>query len=303
LQGSQSEMRQAVRELADQLLLKAATDLPESVTAALRQARQREPLEMAKAQLDSILQNIEVSRAKGSSICQDPGIISFDITIGSKFPLDFDLAEVLRAATESATRSIPLRQNIVHPLTKKNTTTNTGYDVPIINYQLLFGKDFLEICAQLRGGGSAFRSSVYSLAPTTPRLEGIKKLVFDHVVMAGGIPCPPTVIGVGLGGNPDNALSLAFKALRRLPVGAAHPESDMAELESQILKAINSTGIGTMGLGGETTALAVHIEYCGSHIATHPVGIAFSCWANRFATARIDSAGNVEWISRHGGAQ
>ena len=93
---------------------------------------------------------------------------------------------------------------------------------------------------------------------------------------------------MGLGGNPDNALSLAFKALRRVPVGAPHPESDMAGLESQILQALNATGIGPMGLGGITTALAVHIEYCGSHIATHPVGIAFSCWANRFATARID---------------
>ena len=98
-------------------------------------------------------------------------------------------------------------------------------------------------------------------------------------------------------------MNLAFKALRRLPVGSPHPDSDMAELESQILKAINSTGIGTMGLGGATTALGVHIEYCGSHIATHPVAIAFSCWANRFATARIDSTGKVEWITRHGGAQ
>jgi tartrate/fumarate subfamily iron-sulfur-dependent hydro-lyase alpha chain len=284
------------------LLLKAATDLPEGVAAALEQAQAREPVETAKAQLDTILKNIDVSRTRGSSICQDPGIISFDVTVGSRFPLDFDLAEILRAATAEATRSIPLRQNIVHPLTKKNTTTNTGYGLPIVNYELAYGKDFLEICAQLRGGGSAFRSAVYSLAPTAPRVEGIKKLVFDHVTMAGGIPCPPTVVGVGLGGNPDNALNLAFKALRRLPVSSPHPEPDMAELERQILKAINSTGIGTMGLGGATTALGVHIEYCGSHIATHPVAIAFSCWANRFATARIDFAGKVEWITRHGGA-
>ncbi len=303
MQHLQFEMCQAVRELADQLLLKAATDLPEEVATALRRAEEREPVETAKAQLNTILKNVDVSRARRSSICQDPGIISFDVTVGSKFPLDFDLTEILRDATENATRSIPLRQNIVHPLTKKNTTTNTGYDLPIVNYNLLFGKDFLEICAQLRGGGSAFRSAVYSLAPTAPRVEGIKKLVFDHVTMAGGIPCPPTVIGVGLGGNPDNAMNLAFKALRRLPVGSPHPDSDMAELESQILKAINSTGIGTMGLGGATTALGVHIEYCGSHIATHPVAIAFSCWANRFATARIDSTGKVEWITRHGGAQ
>jgi len=302
LPPSRPDLQLAVRELADQLLLKAATDLPEGVASALKQAQEREPVETAKAQLETILKNIDVSRTRGSSICQDPGIISFDVTVGSRFPLDFDLAEILRAATAEATRSIPLRQNIVHPLTKKNTTTNTGYGLPIVNYEFAYGKDFLEICAQLRGGGSAFRSAVYSLAPTAPRVEGIKKLVFDHVTMAGGIPCPPTVVGVGLGGNPDNALNLAFRALRRLPVGSPHPEPDMAELEHQILKAINATGIGTMGLGGATTALGVHIEYCGSHIATHPVAIAFSCWANRFATARIDSAGKVEWITRHGGA-
>jgi tartrate/fumarate subfamily iron-sulfur-dependent hydro-lyase alpha chain len=302
MQHLQTEMRQAVRELADQLLRKAATDLPEGITAAIKEAWRGETAESAKAQLDTILKNIEVSRSRGSSICQDPGIISFDVTVGSRFPLDFDLAEVLRAATADATASIPLRQNIVHPLTKKNTTTNTGYGLPIVNYEFQFDDDALEISAQLRGGGSAFRSAVYTLAPTAPRLEGIKKLVFDHVTMAGGIPCPPTVVGVGLGGNPDNALKLAFKALRRLPVASPHPDSDMADLESQILKAINSTGIGTMGLGGKTTALGVHIEYCGSHIASHPVAIAFSCWPNRFATARIDSAGNVTWITRHGGA-
>jgi tartrate/fumarate subfamily iron-sulfur-dependent hydro-lyase alpha chain len=303
LQGLQSEMRQAIRELADQLLLKAATDLPADVALALKQAEEREPAQTAKAQLKTILKNIDVSRARHSSICQDPGIISFDVTVGSKFPLDFDLREVLRDATEHATRSIPLRQNICHPLTKKNTTTNTGYGLPIVNYDFQFGKDYLEIWAQLRGGGSAFRSGVYSLAPTAPRVEGIKKLVFDHVTMAGGIPCPPTVVGVGLGGNPDNAMNMAFRALRRVPVGSPNPDGDMADLEKQILAAINSTGIGTMGLGGSTTALAVHIEYCGSHIATHPVAIAFSCWADRFAGARIDPTGKIQWITRHGGDQ
>ena len=142
MQHLQFEMCQAVRELADQLLLKAATDLPEEVATALRRAEEREPVETAKAQLNTILKNVDVSRARRSSICQDPGIISFDVTVGSKFPLDFDLTEILRDATENATRSIPLRQNIVHPLTKKNTTTNTGYDLPIVNYNLLFGKDF-----------------------------------------------------------------------------------------------------------------------------------------------------------------
>ncbi len=290
-----------VSELAGQLLVKAATDLPLEVTDAIRNAFEREPTPGGKAQLETILKNIEVSRLTRTSICQDPGIVVFDVTVGSKFSLDFDLAEVFNTVTADATQSVPLRQNIVHPLSKKNTCTNTGYGLPYVFYHYLYGADYLEICAMLRGGGSAFRSGVYSLAPTAPRIDGIKKLVFDHVTMAGGIPCPPTIVGVGLGGTPDIAMDLAFKALRRLPVGAPHQEPDMAEIEREILQAVNATGIGTMGLGGATTALGVHIEYCGSHIATHPVAIAFSCWPNRFATARIDGGGNVRWITRHGG--
>ncbi len=297
---SQARMRDAVAELSTQLLTKAATDLPREITAAIRQAREREPVEGAKAQLDTILRNIDISCSRCSSICQDPGIVVFEVTVGSKFKLDFDLPEVFRGATERVTKSVPLRQNICHPLTKKNTGDNTGYDLPYVYYHHLFGADYLEVCAMLRGGGSAFRSGVYSLAPTAPRAEGIKKLVFDHVTMAGGIPCPPTIVGVGLGGTPDIAMNLAFKALRRLPVGSRHPDPDMAELEKQIFTAVNATGIGTMGLGGATTALGIHIEYCGSHIATHPVAIAFSCWPNRFSTARIYRSGKVEWITHHG---
>ncbi len=299
---SQETMQSRVAELTGQLLVQAATNLPKEVTAALRKAFEQEPAPSGKAQLDTILKNIEVSRLKRNSICQDPGIIVFDVTIGSKFPMDFDLVDIFNTATADATKSIPLRQNIVHPLTKKNTCTNTGYGLPYVFYNYLYGADYLEICAMLRGGGAAFRSAVYSLAPTAPRVEGIKKLVFDHVTMAGGIPCPPTTVGVGLGGTPDIALNLAFKALRRLPVAAPHQEPDIARIEKELLEAVNATGIGTMGLGGATTALGVHVEYCGSHIATHPVAIAFSCWPNRFATARIDSKGNVQWITQHEGA-
>ncbi len=303
MQLSQLDMQRAVRELADELLMKAATDLPEGMVEALKRAEERERSTGAKAHLLTILENVNVSREQHSSICQDPGMISFDVTVGSKFPFDFDLKKLLTDATANATRSIPLRQNLIHPLTMKNTTTNTGYGLPIINYDYLFGEDFLEIAAQLRGGGSAFRSMVYSLAPTAPRPEGIKKIVLDQVTMAGGIPCPPTVIGVGIGANPDNAMRLAFKALRRLPVCSPNPEPDMAKLERQLFEAINSTGIGPMGLGGDTTTLGVHLDYFGGHIASLTVAVAFSCHANRFATARIDSVGKVQWITRHGGTQ
>lgn len=295
--GVSVDLKEAAGMLSEKILIKAASDLPPAVVQAINAANRRETVTAAKAQLDTILKNIEISKTKCNSICQDPGVPVFDIKIGSKFPLDFDIKTILTDVTAKVTKNIPLRQNICHPLTKINTKTNTGYDLPFIYYKYIYGADYLEITGMLRGGGAAFRSGVYSLAPTAPRIEGIKKLVFDHVAMAGGIPCPPTVVGVGLGGTPDIALYLAFEALRRNPVGSYHPEADIAELEKVLFEALNDTGIGTMGLGGNTTVLGVHVDYCGSHIATHPVGIAFSCWPNRYATARLYADGRVEWIT------
>jgi fumarate hydratase subunit alpha len=295
--GSFVDLKEAVSRLSEKVLTVAATDLPPAMVKALGEADGRERVPAAKAQLETILTNINISKQKCNSICQDPGIPVFDVKIGSKFPLDFDIEAILTKVTADVTKNVPLRQNICHPLTKVNTKTNTGYNLPYIFYKYLYGVDYLEITGMLRGGGSAFRSGVYSLAPTAPRLEGIKKLVFDHVAMAGGIPCPPTVVGVGLGGTPDIALYLAFEALRRSPVGGSHPDADMAKLEEALFVELNKTGIGTMGLGGDTTVLGVHIEYVGSHIATHPVAIAFSCWPNRYATARLYADGRVEWIT------
>ena len=142
---------------------------------------------------------------------------------------------------------------------------------------------------------------VFSLAPTAPRLEGIKKIILDHVAMAGGIPCPPTVVGVGLGGTPDIALKIAFDQLKRHPVGAPNPEPDMAAIEAELYEALNDTGIGAMGMGGDTTVLGVHVDYCGSHIATHPVAVAFSCWPKPLRQGPDVRDGRVEWMTHKEG--
>lgn len=289
-----------IAEMAEKLLVLAATRLPDEVEESIRLAGARETNQTARAQLQTIGRNLDVSREKSLSICQDPGIPAFEVDFGSAFPVDADFSSILAGVVERVTGQLPLRQNIVHPLSKKNPGTNTGWGIPYIYYDYHYGRDYLEITALLRGGGSAFRSGVVTLAPTMPRLEGVKKVVFDFVSMAGGIPCPPTTIGVGVGGNPDMALSLAFKALRRLPPGRPHPDSDMSGLEKSLCAALNGTGIGTMGLGGDITVLAVHLERCGSHTASIPVGVAFSCWPNRFATARLYRDGKIEWVTHRG---
>lgn len=292
--------REAVYNAAYKVLVKAATSLPAEVVESIKEAEARETNPFAKAQIQTIMKNIDVSREDSLSICQDPGIPVFRVGIGSKMRIDFDLKPVLAEALAEVTRQLPLRQNIVHPLTKQNPGTNTGWDIPFVFYDYLYGQDYLELVAMFRGGGAAFRSSVVSLAPTTPRLEGIKKTVFDFVAMAGGIPCPPTVVGVGIGGTPDIALHLAFEGLRRRPVGAHNADPIAAKMEEDLLAALNNTGIGTMGMGGTESVLGVHVEFCGAHTATSPVATAFSCWPNRYAIGRIYASGQWEWITHRG---
>lgn len=291
------DLEQIFEQVATRLMTLAGTDLPAPQEKALRDARERETVTAAQAQLDTMLKNVELARTKCSSICQDPGIPVFNLDIGSNMPLHFDVRGALARATAKVTADVPLRQNICHPLTKINTTTNTGNGIPFIWYDYLPGADYVDVTAQLKGGDAAFRSMVFSLAPTAPRVEGIKKIILDHVAMAGGIPCPPTVVGVGLGGTPDIAMKLAFDALRRYPVASPHPNADMAAIERELYDSLNSTGIGAMGMGGDTTVLGVHVEFVDSHIATHPVAIAFSCWPNRVSKARIYADGRVDWLT------
>ncbi len=295
--GDALNAKKAFAELAARVLTRAGTTLPPEHVNALKQARERETVPTAMAQLDTILANVPSAANKNCSICQDPGIPAFEVTIGSRFPLHFDIRDVLTKITAEVTAAVPLRQNICHPFTRINSGNNTGRNVPYVWYEYLPGADYVQITAHLRGGGSGNRSMVYAVAPAAPRLEGVKKIVFDHVAMAGPIVCPPAVIGVGFGATPDIALKIAFNQLMRLPVGKPHPEPDVAKVEVELCTALNKTGIGALGLGGDTTVLGVHMEYAGSHIGSMPVGITFSCWPNRFATARLFSDGRVEWLT------
>lgn len=291
------DVKKAFAELAARVLTRAGTTLPPEHVKTLEQARKRETVPTAMAQLDTILANVASAASKSCSICQDPGIPAFEVAVGSRFPLHFDIRGVLTRVTADVTAAVPLRQNICHPFTRINSGNNTGRNVPYVWYEYLPEADYVEITAHLRGGGSGNRSMVYSVAPTAPRLEGVKKIVFDTVAMAGPIVCPPALIGVGFGATPDIALKIAFNQLMRLPAGTPHPEPDIAKAEAELFTALNKTGIGALGLGGDTTVLAVHMEYAGSHIGSMPVAVAFSCWPNRFATARLFSDGRVKWLT------
>lgn len=279
------------------LLRLAVTELPRDVKEALQRAYNRERSDIGKIQLRAILDNIRLAEERGVPLCQDTGLISFYLKAGSKFRCLEKIEDIIKKAVARATVEVPLRPNALDPFTQENTSNNIGRHVPHIHWRIVEG-DFLEITALPKGGGSENMSALGMLKPAEG-LEGLKKFVLESVVKAGGMPCPPTIIGVGIGGGADIAVTLAKTALLR-PLDEPHPDPAVAQLEEELLEAVNRTGVGPMGLGGDSTALALRIEYAHRHPASYPVAVVFQCWAARRATARIHADRTVECLSHAG---
>jgi fumarate hydratase subunit alpha len=280
-----------VKEQLVAALRRAATVLPGDVVAALERARQGEGSDLAAAQLDAILKNIGIAREGSVPICQDTGVQTFFIEAGVKSPYLERLPGLIEAAVAEATEAVPLRPNTVHPFTGENPGNNLGRFMPYINWDLVPGDD-VTIVLLPKGGGSENMSALRMLPPGVG-LKGIKKAVVDHVISCGGKPCPPTIVGVGIGGGADIALKLGKRAILR-EIGTHHPEPEVAALESELLELVNMSGVGPMGVGGSTTSLAVHVEYAYRHPASLPLGILIQCWADRRARIRLRADGTVE---------
>jgi len=277
------------------VLLKEAscTRLPGDVESALKKAFKEAKSDIAKSQLEAILKNIELARETEKPMCQDTGIHIFFVRIGSKMKIDLGIIEgAIKEGVAEATKEIPLRPNVVHPLTRKNPGTNIGENMPHIYYEVLPGKDYMEITVFPKGAGSENMTTFRMLVPAQGK-KGIKKFIMEWIAEKAKNACPPGVVGVGIGGTSDVAMNIAKEALLR-PIGSRNSDAEISALEDELLKAINSLGIGPMGLGGKTTMLDVHIEYAYTHTACLPVAINLQCWAGRQATGRIYQDGKVE---------
>jgi fumarate hydratase subunit alpha len=284
----------ALENVAVKLLQLAVTELPQDVKDALRRAYREEDNDVGKAQLKAILDNVELAEKTCAPMCQDTGVVTFYVKAGSKVDGLDQIEEALREATAKATREVPLRPNAVHPFTQKNTGDNTGKHIPYIHWEIVPG-DTLEITALPKGGGSE-NVSALGMLNSSQGIAGLKKFVVDTVINAGAKPCPPTVLGVAVGGGADIAMKLAKQALLK-PLNQRNPDPELAKLEKELREAVNSTGIGPMGLGGKTTVLDVKLDYAHRHPASYPVAVAVQCWAARRATARIHSDGKVEYLT------
>jgi len=257
----------------------AVIELPEDVTLALRRAHENEDNETARLNLGTVLKNIEAAHTDGIPMCQDTGLPIVFVKLG-RVQVE-NLYQGIRNGVERATMEVPLRPNVVDPLTRKNTGTNTGKGIPQVDVELVDG-DYLELTVFPKGFGSENNNALKMGLPGEG-VEGIKNFVVETVKAAGGKPCPPTRIGVGIGGSSDMALKLAKKALLR-DVQDMNSDEKLSKLEEDLLEEVNATGIGPMGLGGKTTALDVKVEMVDTHTAGLPIGICIQCWAARHSS-------------------
>ena len=181
----------------------------------------------------------------------------------------------------------------MHTLTRENTGPNTGYRLPIVHWDFLPGWDGLDVKCIPKGSGSENMSFLKMCVPADG-VKGIKQFVLEAVVGAGGKPCPPGIVGVGIGGSADYAMFLAKEAIAR-PVGTTNPDPEVAKLERELFDLLNETGVGPMGLGGDVTVLSCHIEHADTHMTLNPVAVNYQCWAARRASAHITPDGHVDF--------
>ncbi len=282
-----------VAQTAKELYIRALKVLPPDVKAALARAAERERHPRAREILGVMLKNVEVAETRGFLVCQDTGTPVYKLRIGRGLAYDGPaLLAAIADGVKQATIEHPLRSSVCHPIDRTNPQTNTGQRIPMIDVEFLEASGYVELKMMPKGSGSENMSFLKMLTPADG-LAGIKRFVLECVVNAGGMPCPPTLVGIGLGGTSDLAMKLAKEAIWR-PVGSPNPDPAIAALEAELLETINGLGLGPMGLGGDTTALAVQIEYAHTHITQNPVAVTLQCWRGERAAARIYPDGRVE---------
>lgn len=281
-----AEQDSLIAKTVQRLLATAATTLPMDVLGALERALQEETEPVARTQLETILKNVELGEMRLLPLCQDTGLPLFFVS-GHCFP---GIIPAVRRGVEKVTAEVPLRPNVVDPFTRENRGNNLGDGMPSVHFEPS-DHEYTEITLMMKGAGSENMSALRMLTPSQGT-KGIKEFILETVVSAGGRPCPPVIVGVGVGGTADLACHLAKKALLR-PLGVRSENPVAAGIETEMKEALNRTGIGPMGLGGRTTVLDVAVESAACHTASLPVAISLQCWAARRCSARIYPDGRV----------
>jgi tartrate/fumarate subfamily iron-sulfur-dependent hydro-lyase alpha chain len=279
-----------VEDAAKELYIRALKVLPPDVKQAFARLVDQETAPIAQRVLATMVQNIAVAENTDNLLCQDTGVPIYNVWIGTGVDVDGPgLKAAIRAGCARATHEYPLRSSIVHPLTRKNDQSSCGIEVPVIHIDFTNAPDMLEIEMIPKGSGSE-NNSFLKMAVPADGVDAIRTFVVDCVLAAGGKTCPPTIVGVGVGGTSDLCVALAKRAATRA-LGTSCADADGARLEHELTQAVNQLGVGPQGLGGDATAFAVHLELAATHITMNPVAVNMQCHSARRARATFTPSG------------
>lgn len=283
----------SVEEAAKTLYIRALKILPDDVKRGFEVLSNNEEHPTGQRILATMVENIVVAEETNNLLCQDTGIPIYNVSIGRNVQVDgYALKEAIRRGCTRATKEHPLRSSVVHPISRINEHTSGGHRVPVINIDFIDEMDRLTIDMIPKGSGSENGSFLKMCIPADG-INGVKKFVIDKVMEAGGKVCPPTIVGVGVGGTSDLCTKIAKLAASR-PIGSVCDDPDGAKLEAELSEAVNSLGIGAQGLGGNSTAFAVHVETAATHITMNPVAVNIMCNSARRARATF-TPGSIEY--------
>jgi fumarate hydratase subunit alpha len=282
--------REQITQLTADLYEWSLKQIPGDTRTALAAAAPRETNVTGRKTLTLMLQSADTAQRTGGLVCSDVGIPTYSVKIGTRVRFEGPVRQAIvdGFARMAARSDPPILKMVTHPLTHERS--HAGKDMPIVTFDVIDDADYVEIsCAPKAMGTGRWEATTTFVYPQAQEIEAY---VLDTVLTSGSQACPPMVVGVGIGGTLDYAARLAKEAVLR-PIGVAHPDPLMAGMEQRLLQAINSLGFGPMGTGGDSTAMAVHVDYAASH-GFVPVAVCLNCWINRRTRARLHAGGRVE---------
>lgn len=291
-----------LEEVIFNTIKRGSCQLSPDIHGAFEQAIACESMERPKRAFEATLESLDKSAEVQNLLCPDTGWPLFFYKIGNSAQLEgglTNLEETTKQMVAKATKEGYLRSTMKHPFTGADPGTNVGTNVPGFNYKFVPG-DSIQITYVAKGGGSeCFGGTRYRVIAFADGITGVKKAIIDWYIAGSraGAICPPSVLGVGIGGTADICTHLAKEAAALRLVGSHHPEPQIAELEKDLKSAINELGIGPMGSGGATSVLAVNVEYSLTHLAGIAVSMSANCWVARRSTTRIGADGSIDILN------
>jgi L(+)-tartrate dehydratase alpha subunit len=288
---------ETIEQAAYDVMCKAAIDIPNDYLGGIKGMVQREEGTLSCFVLRSMVENYEAASTDRRPMCADTGLPRYYVKVGNEAKIEggfVALEHTLRRAVADVTQDVQLRANRVHPLTRQNPGNNVGMFAPSVDYSFEPDADWIDVTAVHKGG--LFGTDYRMLFPADGT-DGIKRFLLDNLAAFArrGLSCPPVVVGVGLGGSKDQCVVLSKEAACLRTMGDRHPDPEVAALEDELKDLANRTGFGVMGVGGDTTALDVHVEIAFTHTGGLPIAISQFCLAYRRSTARVYADGSAEF--------